>query len=340
MLKLGLVGCGAIAHTHTANIVNHLKGAQITQVYDVFSAAAKKIIRDYKLKAEIAPSIDDLVNSPDVDAILVCSRNDAHVEPILAAIKAHKPVFSEKPLATTLADCQKIVAAEVKEGQRFVQVGFMRRYDPFYQQLKETIDTGKIGQPLMGYCRHFTAEPATNYFETPNMINDAFIHEIDIIHWLFNDDYDSVQVQFARQNSLNKNENLTDPQIATVKMKHGAIVNTYLTQNAQYGYDVKCQVIGEKGIAELPDMPKLEMHQAGKIYHEIDHDWTYRFAEAYQLEMQDFIDHAQNNEDPAGPTAWDGLIAAVTADNAIKSQSSQQAIKIELPEQPQLYQSK
>ncbi|KRN11070.1 Gfo/Idh/MocA family protein [Liquorilactobacillus mali] len=338
MLRLGLVGCGAIAHTHTANIVNKLKGAQITFVFDVFSAAAQKIVRDYNLTAKIASSIDELVNSEEVDAVLVCSRNDAHVEPILAAIKAHKPVFSEKPLATTYEDCQKIVAAEIEENQRFLQVGFMRRYDPFYQQLKQTIDGGKIGKPLMGYCRHFTAEPATNYFETPNMINDAFIHEIDIIHWLFGDDYVSVQVQYARQNSLNKNDNLVDPQIATVKMKQGAIVNTYLTQNSQYGYDVKCQIIGEKGIAELPDMPKLEMHSVGKIYHEIDHDWTYRFEEAYQLEMQDFIDQATRHEAPTGPTAWDGLVAALTADNAVESQQSQQVVEIKLPERPVLYQ--
>lgn len=338
MLKLGLVGCGNIAHTHVNNIVNVLVGAEVTEVYDVNEEAARKLINDFSLKAKIAASIEDLVNSADVDAVLVCSRNDTHVAPILAAIKAKKPVFTEKPLATTAADCEKIINAEIEAKHRYTQVGFMRRFDPAYQELKSVIDSGHIGTPLMGICRHFTRVPATAYFTTPNMVNDAFIHEIDILHWLYNDEYDWVQIQYGRSNTLNPNKDLRDPQVATIKMKHGALVNVYLTQCATYGYDVKCQVIGEKGIAALPDMPRTEMKLDGKIYHPIDKDWTKRFVKAYQNELQEFINNVAAHRELTGPSAWDGYVAAVTADDAIQSQSTEQPVKIELTQQPVLYQ--
>lgn len=337
MLKLGLIGCGSIAHTHVGNLKNVLKNAVVTGVYDVSKEAEQQIIEQYDLKATIFDSIHDLITSEDVDAVMVCSRNDTHVEPILEAIEANKPVFTEKPMATNAEDCKKIIDAETKVGHKLVQVGFMRRFDPSYVELKQTIDDGDIGTPLMGYNRHFTRTPATQYFETPNMINDAFIHEIDIVHWLFNDSYESVQVQFARPNTLNPLKNLKDPEIATLKLKNGAIVNTYLTQNAEYGYDVMCQVIGEKGIAQLPDMPSLEIRKAGQISHHIDLDWTNRFTKAYQVELQTFIDEVSQNKKLTGPSAWDGYVAAVTADCAIQSQKDEQPVAIKLDQEPDLY---
>lgn len=337
MLKLGLVGCGAIARTHTDNIVNKLSGAEIVSVYDPVDKASDSIIKEFDLHAKKAASVKEVVDDSNVQAVLVCSRNDAHVEPILKAIKVGKPVFTEKPLATTAADCKKIVNAELQAKKRYVQVGFMRRFDPYYQQLKEIVDSGKIGKPLLGYCRHFTAEPATTYFKTENMVNDAFIHEIDILHWLFNDDYQWVQIQYGRQNSLNPAKDLKDPQVATIKMKSGALVTIYLTQCATYGYDVKCQVIGEKGIAQLPDMPHPEMKLDGKLYNPISHDWTKRFAKAYENELQDFINQVSSGHTPQGPTAWDGYIAAVTADDAIDSQKTEKPVEIHLDEKPSLY---
>lgn len=97
MVKIGLIGCGAIAHTHVSNLVNHLKGAEITEVFDVVPQAAKDLIKEYQLNAHLSESVDALVNSNNVDVVMVCSRNDTHVEPILAAIQAHKYVFTENP---------------------------------------------------------------------------------------------------------------------------------------------------------------------------------------------------------------------------------------------------
>ncbi|WP_281165484.1 Gfo/Idh/MocA family protein [Liquorilactobacillus sicerae] len=336
VVKLGLIGCGAIARTHVINIKKNIKNAKIVAIYDLYLTAAQKLIEDTKIESKICYSIDELINE-NIDAVMICSRNDAHLEPILKAIHHNKYVFTEKPLVDNAKDCKKIIAAEISGNKRLIQVGFMRRYDPFYQEMKTEMTSGNIGEPLMGYCRHFTTHPATSYFKTENMINDAFIHEIDILHWLFEDRYQSIQVQFARQNSLNINEQLYDPQIVTIKFKKGAIVNTYLSQNSQYGYDVMCQIIGEKGIVQLPDMPSIETRYNQNISRHIDKDWTKRFDLAYKLEIKDFINRVAREMPLHGPSSWDGYIAAVTADAAIQSQKNQKPVQISYDKKPDFY---
>lgn len=337
MLRLGLIGSGSIGRDHIDRITNALSGASITGLYDLFPESAEKAAKDFGLNAKIYATDDELINDPTIDAVLVCSRNDAHLAPILKSIKAGKCVFTEKPMTTTSEDSKKIVDAEIASGRRFVQVGFMRRYDPGYQMLKKMIDSGDIGAPLLGNCRHYTARPATNYFTTENVINDAFIHEIDILHYLFSDDYKSIEIKFARPNRLNQAKNLQDPQLAIVEMKSGALVTVELNMNSQYGYDIQCRVVGEKGIVCLPEVQSCQMRKEGQIIYNIHKDWTLRFVEAYKREMQAFINSVLNENRPAAPSAWDGYVASVTSDKALESQRTGKKVTIELEETPKFY---
>lgn len=337
MLRFGVIGCGYICHVHVNDIVNNLHGAKITAIYDVNKKSAEQVISEFKLGIQPSNSIDELIESPEVDAVLVFSKNDTHTEPILKSLAADKPVFTEKPLATTVEEAKQIVDAEVKKGKRLIQVGFMRRYDPYYQELKQTIDKGEIGTPLLGYCRHFAPAPPNDYYKTSDVINDTFVHEISVISWLFNDEYQSVQVQYARPNSTNTASELQEPQVATLKLKNGAIINTYLNINSHYGYEVKCQVIGETGIAELPDMPSTRIHKDEKIYNSVPIESGGRFAKAFQLEFQDFIDHVSKGEEPTGPSAWTGYMAAITCAKATESLQTNQVVDINFGEQPDIY---
>ncbi|MCO6543349.1 MAG: Gfo/Idh/MocA family oxidoreductase [Lactobacillus sp.] len=337
MLRFGVIGCGYISHVHVNDIVNNLHGAKVTAIYDINKSAAEQMIDEFDLGIEPSKSIDELINSSEVDSVLVFSKNDTHTEPILKALAIDKPVFTEKPLATTTEEAKQIVDAEVKKGKRMIQVGYMRRYDPYYQELKQTIDNGEIGTPLMGYCRHFAPAPTTNDFQTSDVINDSFVHEISVVSWLFNDDYKSVQVQYARPNSTNTAAGLKEPQVATLKLKNGAIVNTYLDINSHYGYEVKCQVIGETGIAELPDMPSTRVHKDEKIYNSVPLESGGRFEKAFQLEFQDFIDRVSAGKEPTGPSAWTGYTVTFTANKALESLKNGQIVDLEFGQKPDLY---
>ena len=143
-VRIGVIGTGAIGRDHARRINQVLSGGSITALSDVNRASAEAVRADIAPDATVFDNGQDLIASPDVDAILVCSWGATHEEYVLAAIAAGKPCFCEKPLATTAEGAKRIVDAEVAHGTRLVQVGFMRRYDQGYVALKQVVD-GRIG---------------------------------------------------------------------------------------------------------------------------------------------------------------------------------------------------
>jgi len=194
-LNLGVIGTGAIGREHIRRCSKVLVGAKVVAVNDINHQSAVDVISSLQLDAQVYDDAHELVKASNVDAILVTSWGPSHEEFVLAAIAAGKPVFCEKPLAVTAAGCKRIVDAEIKHGKRLVQVGFMRPFDRGYRALKEVIDSGEIGEPLMLHCAHRNASVADTY-STDMAIVDTLIHEINVLSWLLNDDYRTVQVVF------------------------------------------------------------------------------------------------------------------------------------------------
>ena len=153
-LNLGLIGTGAIGRDHMRRITQTLSGACIAAVSDVNRPAAEAAVATLGLDAKVFDTGAALIAAPEIDAVLVTSWGGAHEPDVLAAVRAGKPVFCEKPLATTAEGCRNIVDAEISGGKRLVQVGFMRRYDTGYRLLKGIVDAGGIGAPLMVHAAH------------------------------------------------------------------------------------------------------------------------------------------------------------------------------------------
>lgn len=337
-LRFGVVGTGAIGRDHIRRITNTLSGGKIVAVTDVNQLSAEQAVEQHNLDATVYPDDQTLVAAQDVDAVLVTSWGPAHEATVLAALEAGKYVFCEKPLATTAEGCMRIIEAEIKQGKRLVQVGFMRRYDSGYVQLKEAIDSNYIGDPLMVRCVHRNPEVGENY-TTEMAVVDTLIHEIDVLHWLVNDDYKSVQVVFPRK-TKNASEHLQDPQIFTLETKSGIVINAEVFVNCRYGYDIQCEVIGEEGVAYLPEVPSIVTRKKAKLSTNVLMDWKDRFIDAYDKELQDFMDSIKKTGEPNGPTSWDGYIAAVTADAAVKAQKTGVKEPITLAEKPDFYQKR
>ena len=183
MLKVGIVGCGMIGKEHAKRIQYKIMGAEVVAVCDVFEAGAKAA-SDLIGGVKIYTDADALIADPDVDAIVVTTPGNFHKNPILSAIKAGKPVFTEKPLTTTAADCKEIVDAEMASGKHLVQVGFMRRYDRGYNQVRDLIRSGEFGKPMILKCTH-RAEAVDASYTTEMAVTDTAIHEIDVLlRWL------------------------------------------------------------------------------------------------------------------------------------------------------------
>src|SRR5882762_6304006 len=174
--KVGVIGTGAIGVEHARRINQRIGGASVVAVTDIDGKRAKEVAA--AIGARALSTGRDVIAAPDVDVVVVTSWGPTHEEFVLAAIAAGKPVFCEKPLATTAAGCMRIVEAEMKHGKRLVQVGFMRRYDAGYRALREVVAKGVIGAPLIAHCAH--RNPAVgNDYTTDMAITDTVIHEID-----------------------------------------------------------------------------------------------------------------------------------------------------------------
>jgi myo-inositol 2-dehydrogenase/D-chiro-inositol 1-dehydrogenase len=334
-LRFGVIGTGAIGREHIKRITKSLSGGKIVAVTDVNQESAKQAVADYNLDAVVYQDDKALVSANDVDAVLVTSWGPAHEGSVLLAIEAGKYVFVEKPLATTAEGCMRIVEAEMKHGKRLVQVGFMRRYDSGYVQLKEAIDSGFIGEPLMIHCAHRNPEVGERY-TTDMAIHDTLIHEIDVLHWLVNDDYKSVQVNYPKK-TKNALEHLKDPQIVTLETNGGVVITAEIFVNCKYGYDIQCEVVGEEGIVRLPEFQSISFRKEATLGSKVLMDWKDRFVDSYDKELQDFMDSIKKTGEPNGPTSWDGYIAAVTADAAVKAQESGKKELISLQEKPGFY---
>ncbi|WP_017349676.1 Gfo/Idh/MocA family oxidoreductase [Pantoea sp. A4] len=336
-LKLGVIGTGAIGQEHIRRCNNVLQGAKVVAVSDINVEGAKAALQRLNIEAEVFSDGHDVIKSPNVDAILVTSWDPTHEDFTLAAVAAGKYVFCEKPLAMTAEGCRRVVDAEIKHGKRLVQVGFMRPYDAGYRALKKVITDGDIGEPLMLHCAHRNPTVPESY-DTPAAITNTLIHELDVLRWLTNDDYKTVQVVFPRVTSKS-HAKLKDPQIVLFETQKGVRIDVEIFVNCVYGYDIQCEVVGELGIARLPEPSAVQTRKAAQLATPILTDWKDRFIGAYDVELQAFINDVKADA-LTGPSAWDGFAASVAADACLKAQVSGAIEAIEMPPRPAFYDKK
>ncbi|KVV21220.1 inositol 2-dehydrogenase [Burkholderia cepacia] len=333
-LQIGVIGCGAIGQDHIRRLTRTLSGARVVAVNDIDPQQARDAVTKYGLDAEIYADGHEVVAAADVQAVLVTSWGPTHEAFVLDAIAHGKPVFCEKPLAVTAEGCMRIVEAEVAHGKRLVQVGFMRPYDEGYRALKRVIDSGEIGAPLMLHCAHRNQSVGERY-TTDMAITDTLIHELDVLRWLLGEDYVSTQVVYPKK-TRHASSHLADPQIVLLETASGVRIDVEIFVNCQYGYDIQCEVVGEQGIAKLPDPPAVGLKHAARRSVEIMTDWKERFIASYDVELQAFIDGVRAHA-LTGPSAWDGYAAAVAADACVRAQKSGAVESIAMAERPAFY---
>lgn len=317
MLKVGVIGCGGMGKDHIKRLTHKIQGAEVAAVSDVSEESAKQAA--FICGAKVYTDAIGLIHDPDVDAVFIVSPGFAHAESLLEAIKAGKRVFCEKPLCTTAKDCLKVVQAEAEAGKHLIQLGFMRRYDKGYMQVKEALQSGEYGEPLILHCTHRNPEVGTNY-TTPMAVHDTAIHEIDVLHWLVDDEYESAQVIMPKVTKYSHSK-LKDPQIMLLRTKRGVCIDVEVFVNCKFGYDINCEVVCEDGAIKMPSPIYPDIRKNAAVSTTIDTDCFVRFRDAYDTEVQDWVDAADSGE-INGPTAWDGYLAAIAADALVKAQET------------------
>ncbi len=333
-VRVGVIGAGMIGQDHIRRVTQALSGGAVVAVADADAARAKGVAAALP-GARVHPAGRDLISDGDVDAVLVTSWGPTHEEYVVASIEAGKPVFCEKPLATTQEACLRIVAAEMAAGRRLVQVGFMRRYDPAYNALKATLDGGGIGAPLLMHCAHRNPSAPPYGFSTEMMVSDSAIHEIDLVRWLFGEEVVATGILKPRRSSKAA-AGLHDPLTVLLEMASGVLVDVEVFVNAAYGYDIRGEVVGESGTVALAEADGVVVKRGGERAGHVPADWRERFGRTFDAELQDWLDAVRAGTS-AGPSSWDGYAATAVAESCLQALRTGNRTAVSLRERPDFY---
>src|SRR5438270_1475251 len=290
---VGVIGVGRMGRRHAENLRSVVPGAELVAVADVDLKAARQLAGDLEIEHAYG-SAEGLLEQKGVDAIVIASPPKFHLPAIQAAAAAGKHIFCEKPLAVTLAEVDAIAAAVAKAGV-FLQVGFMRRYDPAYIEAYKRIEAGEIGDPVIFKAIGRDREPPPlSFFKSGSgmLFVDASIHEFDLARWMMKDEVAEVHAfggaiacpQIKECGEL-------DAGLVNLRFARGAIGNVENFRQSRYGYDIATEVVGSKATLRIGYLQQtaLTTLSSDGISHDVVGHFLVRFTEAYLNEVRDFV---------------------------------------------------
>ncbi len=312
VLRIGVIGAGLMGEVHARNVTS-ITGARVVALMDADGGRAGALAAE--LGARASTEALEVIRADDVDALIVASPDATHAVLTIAAIRAGKPVLCEKPLASTLADAAAVVAAEVASGNRLVQVGFIREFDPAHQAVRGAVESGRLGRPVMFRGSHINPE-SVGFTDATRAITQSMIHDIHSARFLTGRRIAEV---FARAVA-----DSTGPQgscrLATVSLvfDDGSLGLLDLNVASGYGYEVIAEVVCERGTATTALPTTATVRQAGQARVAVTPGWQDRFVEAYRIEIGAWLNSIRTAV-PVGPGALDGWAANAVADAACRS---------------------
>jgi myo-inositol 2-dehydrogenase / D-chiro-inositol 1-dehydrogenase len=247
-VRFGLIGCGRIGTYHATTLARRLTEARLVAVADPIESSAQRL--GESLGVDWLTDPQTLIDDPRIEAVAVTCASTAHAGLVIAAACAGKAVFVEKPMAMTLADADRVIAA-VEEAGVPLQVGFNRRFAGDFAVARDAVGAGRIGTPQL--LRSLTRDPG---LENPEAVppwtifTQTLIHDFDALNW-FNAGSRAVEVSVMADALIapeHKAGGLLDTAVVTIRYDNGAIGVAEASFSAAYGYDVRAEVFGARGM--------------------------------------------------------------------------------------------
>ncbi|WP_190079300.1 Gfo/Idh/MocA family protein [Streptomyces longisporoflavus] len=333
VLGVAVIGTGKMGADHVRRLQEVVSGARVTAVVDIEADRAKSladVIEGCTAYTEPAAALA----APNVDAVLIASPGPAHESALIEAIGRDLPVLCEKPMTPDTDSALRVLEAEQRLGRRRVQVGFMRRYDTDYAKLKRLLDGGELGRALMLHQRHRNLDMPPG-FTDEMLISSSVSHEVDATRWLLGQEITAVTVHKPTPTS-HAPTGMNDPQFILFETASGALVDVEIFGHCGYGYQVQAEAVCERGTVRIGDEPGPRVSAAGRWGGHIPADYIERFEDAYDREVQAWVDAARGGE-TTGPSSWDGYAASAVCEAGVLSQREGGRVEVGMLERPGFY---
>jgi len=321
-INIGLIGAGRIGTVHAQNLSARIARSRVAAIADIDEEPARRLAA-----ATGAPQVlsdyQKLLANPDIAAVLICSSTDTHARIIEEAAQAGKHIFCEKPIAHSLEEIDRALAAVARAGVQ-LQIGFNRRFDANYRRVRHAVESREIGEP---YLLHITSRdpdpPPIEYIRTSGgMLLDMTIHDFDMARFLIGDEVEEVYAQTAtRIDPAIAAAGDVDTAVVLLRFSKGVIGTIDNCRRAAFGYDQRVEILGSKGaVHTLNNYPNQAIFGDGSgIRRDLPlRFFMERYTESFVAELSEFVDCvAEDRPVPVGGA--DGRAPVVLALAAARS---------------------
>jgi myo-inositol 2-dehydrogenase / D-chiro-inositol 1-dehydrogenase len=328
--RICLLGAGRIGAMHASTVAAHPRTV-LHAVADVRESAAKELASRYGGRA--TGDIESVFGDREIDAFIIATSTDTHVDLILKAARTRKPVFCEKPVDLGLARVDACLA-EVRKLGVPLQIGFNRRFDPSFRALHERLRGGEVGKlEIVKITSRDPKPPPMEYVKVSGgLFRDMMIHDFDTARWLLGEEPVSLHATAS---------NLVDPAIGaagdvdtavvTMKTKGGVICSIENSRRAVYGYDQRIEVLGDRGMLQAENPLPTTVRSLGGERTSNDNLMYFfmdRYVDAYRHELEHFIEVIEGKQPEVGGN--DGRAALVLAEAALESLKSGKSVEVKV----------
>ncbi len=302
-LNVAMIGAGRMGQTH-AKVLSSLLDVRIAAVVDNISENAQVVASVFNAKVL---TLEEVFNDSGIEAVIITTPTPTHAELVMQAAQAGKAIFVEKPVADSLAAAEAVVRT-VQETGVPCQVGFQRRYDPAYIEVKRRLESAELGK--LENFRAISRDPFAPKLEflktSGGIMVDLGIHDLDTARFFFGEVEEVYCIGGAVRDESLREFGLFDLAVATLRFCSGALGTFEGALNTAYGYEIVADIIGEKGKYHLEKKQQLNLQFWGEqgVIHDYPQHFDQRFPEAYAAEIIAFAKNIQAGR-PVSPTAAD-----------------------------------
>lgn len=327
-MRIGLLGAGRIGRIHGGNIAAHPR-ARLAAVADADAGAAQRLA---SANGATVSSVDAIIASPEIDAVVICTPTDTHADLIERAARAGKAVFSEKPVDLSAARIRACLNV-VRSANGKLMVGFNRRFDPSFSALRRRVAEGEIGSvEVITIISRDPQPPHPGFVErSGGLYRDMMIHDLDMARLLLGEEPAEVHAVGSC---------LIDPAIGSagdvdtaaviLKTASGKIAQITNSRRASYGYDQRIEVHGSLGLLSAGNQRATTVEHANASGYTRDPVLPFfleRYADAYRLELAAFIEAVLEGA-ALTPNGEDGLRAQILADAATEAAQTGRPVRL------------